>query len=113
MTKLYGEEYSEEVFNRLESLDSELNMLIQEGPYESFWSREGLSIRDKSLATVAALVGMGRDEQTQIHMTGFLNSGGTVDELRNLLIHLSVYCGWPATMTAFSNLKMVLKKREE
>ncbi|MEW6057753.1 MAG: carboxymuconolactone decarboxylase family protein [Bdellovibrionota bacterium] len=111
MKKLYGN-YSKAVSDRLESLDPELNQIIQDIPYEFFWTREGLSIRDKSLITVAALVAMGKEEQTAIHMRGFLNSGGSKDELRNALIHLAVYCGFPATMNAFAQLKEAEREQQ-
>ncbi len=111
LTELYGEEFAKQVYDRLESLDPELNSLIQAIPYDQFWSRSVLSIRDKSIATIAALVALGREEQTQIHMRGFLHSGGSEEELRNLLIHLAIYCGFPASMAAFASLKK-LKKEE-
>ncbi len=107
MRQLYGEGYSKEVFDRLDYLDRELNGLIQEVPYDLFWSREGLSLRDKSLVTIAALIAMGREEQTKIHMRGFLKSGGTFNELRNTLIHLSIYCGFPAALNGFSALRSI------
>lgn len=107
LTDLYGESYAREVFSRLESLDPELNELIQAIPYEKFWSRPQLSIRDKSIATIAALVALGREEQIAIHMRGFLHSGGTQEDLKNLLIHLAIYCGFPAAMAGFATLKKV------
>ena len=60
LTELYGEEFAKQVYDRLESLDPELNSLIQAIPYDQFWSRSVLSIRDKSIATIAALVALGR-----------------------------------------------------
>jgi 4-carboxymuconolactone decarboxylase len=107
MKDLYGEKYSKEVFERLDYLDRELNNLIQEVPYGMFWSRPGLSLRDKSLVTIAALIAQGRDEQTKIHMRGFLKSGGTMNELRNALIHLAVYCGFPAALNGFAALRSI------
>jgi 4-carboxymuconolactone decarboxylase len=107
LTELYGEAYAKEVLTRLESLDPELSQIIQDIPYDKFWSRNHLSIRDKSIATIAALVALGREEQTAIHMRGFLHSGGSHDDLRNLLIHLAIYCGFPAAMAGFATLKKV------
>lgn len=108
MRTLYGPSYAKDVFRRLEYLDPELNKIIQEIPYDAFWSREGLNLRDKSLITVAALIAMGKEEQTKIHMRGFLHSGGTVSEIRNMLIHLAVYCGFPVVMNGFAALRDIL-----
>lgn len=110
MTALYGASYAERAVQRLEDLDPEFNRIGQEVAYDFFWSRKGLGIRDKSLITVAALVAMGKEEQTRAHMRGFLHVGGTAAELRNALIHLALYCGFPAAMNGFVALKAVLKE---
>jgi 4-carboxymuconolactone decarboxylase len=108
MDELYGERYSQEVYERLESLDPELNDLIQEIPYDKIWSRPGLNMRDKSLITVVALIAMGKEEQSRIHMRGFLNSGGNKTELKNTILHLAMYCGFPTAMNGFQALNDVL-----
>ena len=79
MDQLYGTEVAAQVFKRIESLDPDLK--IQRIAYDHYWSRPGLSLHEKSTVTLAALIAMGREEQTQIHRSGFLNSGGTQPEL--------------------------------
>jgi 4-carboxymuconolactone decarboxylase len=83
MNELYGEAFAQQVANRLEELSPKLNEIIQGLAYEQIWARSGLSVRDKSLIAVTTLVALGREEQTKIHMTGFLRSGGTVQELED------------------------------
>lgn len=112
MQRLYGEAYAKDVFERLQFLDREFNELVQEVAYERFWSRPGLTVRDKSLVTIAALIASGKEEQTKIHMRGFLKSGGTYNELRSAIIHLTVYCGFPAAMTAFAALRSIPDPRK-
>ncbi|MBI4372047.1 MAG: carboxymuconolactone decarboxylase family protein [Elusimicrobia bacterium] len=110
MDRLYGTGYSEEVFQQLEKLDPAFNDIVQQFAYGEIWARSGLSIRDKSLVTIAALIALGKEEQTKIHIRGFLRSGGTVAELKSVLIHLVVYCGFPAAMNGFSALQIVLER---
>ena len=107
MRELYGE-YAETLNDNLQELDKDFSEIIKNVPYEQFWTREGLSLRDKSLCTVAALIALGKEEQTGIHMKGFLHSGGKVDDLKNMIIHLSIYCGFPASLNAFSTLNKVV-----
>ena len=111
MDRLYGKSGAKEVFDRLHHLDREFNDLIQQIPYDQFWSRPGLSIRDKSLVTIVALIASGKEEQTKIHMRGFLKNGGTYNDLRNIIIHLSMYCGFPTAMNAFAALKSIPDNR--
>lgn len=106
MAELYGER-AEAIFNSLESLDPELNELIQRFAYDKLWLRAGLSTREKSLATLAAVVAGGRERAMRLHMIGFLTTGGTLDELRAVLLHLVAYVGFPPVLAAFSVLHEV------
>ena len=68
--------------------------------YGDVWERPGLSKRDRSLITVAALVAMGREKQLEGHLGRALANGVTKDEIGELITHLAFYAGWPAAMTA-------------
>ena len=68
--------------------------------YGEVWERPGLSRRDRSLITVAALIAMGRDKQLEGHLGRALANGVTRDEISELITHLAFYAGWPAAMTA-------------
>ena len=68
--------------------------------FADVWERPELSKRDRSLATVAALVVMNRPDQLRIHMNRALQNGVTKAELSELIVHLAFYAGWPSAMTA-------------
>jgi 4-carboxymuconolactone decarboxylase len=68
--------------------------------YGDLWERPGLSLRDRSLATVAALVALGRTEQLPSHLKRALDNGLTWEEIGELITHLAFYGGWPAAMSA-------------
>lgn len=72
------------------------------------WERPGLSKRDRSLITVAALIALGRDKQLVGHLRRGLDNGLTRDELAEVITHLSFYAGWPAGMTASEILARVV-----
>jgi 4-carboxymuconolactone decarboxylase len=73
------------------------------------WERPGLSKRDRSLVTVAALVATYRPEQLRGHLQRALVNGVTKDELIELITHLAFYSGWPSAMTAASLAKEVFE----
>src|SRR5436853_5419531 len=64
------------------------------------WERPGLSKRDRSLITVAALVALNRTEQLRGHLERALGNGVTQDEVVELITHLAFYSGWPTAMSA-------------
>lgn len=67
--------------------------------FGDIWERPGLSKRDRSLITVAALVALYRTEQLPGHLERAVENGVTVDELVEAMTHLAFYAGWPSAMT--------------
>jgi 4-carboxymuconolactone decarboxylase len=74
------------------------------------WERPELSKRDRSLATVAALVALHRPEQLRFHLDNALKNGLTKEELIEVITHLAFYSGWPNAMTAIMTAKEVFSK---
>jgi 4-carboxymuconolactone decarboxylase len=64
------------------------------------WERPGLSKRDRSLITVAALIAMYRGDQLTGHIERALANGVTRDEIGEVITHMAFYAGWPTAMTA-------------
>ena len=71
------------------------------------WANPGLSPRDRSLVTVAALVSLYRTDQLGSHLRRALDNGLSKDELVNAITHLAFYAGWPCAMSAMSQLKQL------
>ena len=68
--------------------------------YGDLWERPGLSKRDRSLITVAALIATYRPEQLETHLGRALGNGVTKEEISEIITHLAFYAGWPAAMSA-------------
>jgi len=79
--QLYGEEKANLIAERLIQISPEFNYFAQTVGFDIFWALPGLSLLDKSLVTVASLIAMGKEEQTRIHMYGFLHAGGNPSTL--------------------------------
>ena len=75
--------------------------------FDDVWQRPGLSLRDRSMVTVAALVAMYRIEQLPFHLARALENGVTRDELVELITHLAFYSGWPTAASAINLLKQI------
>lgn len=72
------------------------------------WSREKeLSLRDRSLLTVTALITKGSLEQLPYHMQTAKNNGITKDEIAEIITQLAFYVGWPNAWSAFNVAKKV------
>jgi len=74
------------------------------------WERPGLSKRDRSLATVSALVAMNRPDQLRFHLGRAVENGVKKEELIEVITHLAFYSGWPNAMSAIMVAKEVFSK---
>jgi 4-carboxymuconolactone decarboxylase len=76
------------------------------------WERSELSKRDRSLATVAALVALNRPEQLRFHLPNAVKNGVTEPELIETITHLGFYAGWPSAMSCMAVAKELFTKSD-
>ena len=74
------------------------------------WTRPGLDRKTRSLLNLAMLTALNRSPEIKLHVRGALNNGVTVDEIKEVLIHATIYCGIPAGLDAFKVANEVLKE---
>jgi 4-carboxymuconolactone decarboxylase len=79
--------------------------------FDDIWQRPGLSPRDRSVVTVAALVALNRVEQLPFHLERACQNGVTDDELVELITHLAFYSGWPTAASAIQRLRQMRQLR--
>ena len=76
--------------------------------FGDIWERAGLSKRDRSLVTCAALIALGKTEQMNFHFPRAIENGVSKQELVELITHLAFYAGWPNAMSAVTKVKELL-----
>ena len=87
----------------------ELGDRIIETIYGDIYGRPGLGVRERQIATLSMLMAMaGKDRQVKVHMRAALRVGITEDELRELIIQLASYAGFPAAINAQAQLNEAL-----
>lgn len=74
------------------------------------WGRPGLDRRARSMLNLAMLTALGRPAELKLHTKGALANGVTVEEIKEILLHATVYCGIPAGLDAFKAAHEVLVK---
>ncbi len=78
------------------------------------WSREDkLSPRDRSLVTVAALMGSGiLDSSLKYHIMHAKENGVTSEEMAEAITHIAFYAGWPKAWAAFNYAKEIYSEEK-
>jgi 4-carboxymuconolactone decarboxylase len=74
------------------------------------WSRPGLDRKTRSMLNLAMLTALNRSPELKLHVRGALVNGVTVDEIKEVLVQATVYCGIPAGLDAFKTANEVLKE---
>ena len=107
--EVLGKEYVE---NSLKSAD-EFMMAFQEITTEYcwgyVWDRPGLDRKTRSMLNLAMLTALNRAPEIKLHVKGALNNGVSVDEIKEVLLHATIYCGIPAGLDAFKAANEVLE----
>jgi 4-carboxymuconolactone decarboxylase len=76
------------------------------------WSRDTLSLRERSMITLALLAGLGNFEEFKLHLRATANTGATREDVLDVLLHVSVYAGVPRANHAVKLAKEVFAEME-
>lgn len=109
-----GDKHVDASLKNSNEFDNDFQTHITETAWGSAWSRDGiLSYRDRSLLTLAILATSGHEQEFKLHLRATKNTGVTKEEVREMLIHLSVYAGVPAANHYVKVAKEVYAELEE
>jgi 4-carboxymuconolactone decarboxylase len=77
------------------------------------WARPGLSLRDRQIVTLATLITLDADEGVKPHLRAARNLGITEEEIREIILQVLYYAGWPKGAHATLRFGKLLKELEE
>lgn len=90
------------------SLAPKFAQLTSDVVFNDLWRRADLSVRDRSLVTLAALAGMGDDDQLAFYLQRAVESALARDQIAAAFTHLAFYAGWPKATRALAVTARVL-----
>lgn len=72
------------------------------------WSRPGLDKKTRSMLNLAMLTALNRAPELKLHVRGAITNGVSVEEIKEILVQATIYCGVPAGLDAFKAANEVL-----
>ena len=108
-----GAEHVERAEAGKTEFDADYQRYITENAWGTIWTRPGLDKKTRHMLTIAMLAALGKQDELALHVRATRNTGVTPEELREVLLHVSVYAGVPAANSAFAIAKRVYKESEE
>ena len=110
---MYGPSRSDEEWAKATDFERPLQEMVTSYCFGEVWARPGLSLKLRSMLTIAMTIALGRQGALRNHVVGAIGNGVTRDEIREIILHSAVYCGIPAaadaTRTAMEAFKEVDK----
>jgi 4-carboxymuconolactone decarboxylase len=103
----------EQVIESLKDIAPDLARYVIEFPFGDIYSRPGLDLKCREIATIAALTAMGNAQpQLKVHIHGALNVGCTRTEVVEVIMQMAVYAGFPAALNGVFAAKEVFADRD-
>ena len=93
-------------------LDKDFQRYITESAWGAVWSRPHLTRRERSMLTIAILAALGHEEEVAMHIKATKNTGATIEDIKEVLLHLGVYAGVPSSNMAYKIAKKVYSEME-
>jgi 4-carboxymuconolactone decarboxylase len=90
--------------------DADFQRFVTEFAWGAIWTRPGLDKKTRHMLTIAMLASLGKNEELAMHIRATRNTGVTPEEIREVLLHVSVYAGVPAANSAFAIAKRVYEE---
>ena len=105
--EVLGADYVDAAIAKADDFSRPMQELVSQYAWGEIWNRPGLDRRTRSLLNLAMLMALNRPHELKLHVRGAINNGVTKDEIREVFLHASVYCGAPAALDSFRNAKEV------
>jgi len=104
-------EQGEHIVAGLGDIAPDFATYLVEFPFGDIFSRPGLDLRARELATVAALTALGTAlPQLKVHINGALNVGATQAEIVEVIMQMAVFAGFPAALNGLAAAKEAFGK---
>ncbi|WP_228037914.1 carboxymuconolactone decarboxylase family protein [Nodosilinea sp. LEGE 06152] len=102
----------EQVIASLQDIAPDLARYVIEFPFGDIYSRPGLDLKSREIATIAALTALGNAKpQLKVHLQAALNVGCSREEIIEVVIQMAVYAGFPAALNGMTAVKEVFAEQ--
>lgn len=108
--QVLGDSYVDRAIAGADEFTRPMQALVTENCWGEVWTRDGLPKQTRSLITIALLTSLRASTELKGHVRGALRNGCSVEEIQEVLLHASVYCGVPAGIDAFRAASEVIKE---
>ena len=110
--KVLGDAHVDRAKAQTTAFDQPFQDYLTSAAWGAIWSRPQLTLRERSLITIAILGALGQSEEVELHVRATKNTGASVDDIREVMLHIAGYAGVPAARSAVAAAKRALAEME-
>jgi 4-carboxymuconolactone decarboxylase len=111
-TEMFGREAVEKRVAAFGEFGKPLQHIINAYAYGDVWSRSALPPATKSLAMIAMMAAAGHPNELRVHLKGALKNGCSAEQIQEILLLVTLYCGIPAANEAHRVAAEVLREEK-
>ena len=108
--EVLGEEYVEASLAKADDFNRDFQNMVTEYCWGGSWGRGVLTKQQRSILNLGMLAALNRPHEFKLHFLGALTNGVGLDEIREVLTQIAIYCGIPAGVEAFRIAREVFKE---
>jgi 4-carboxymuconolactone decarboxylase len=108
--EVLGADYVDASIRNADDFNRPMQELVTQYCWGDIWNRPGLDRRTRSLLNLAMLTALNRPHEIKLHVRGAITNGVTKDEIQEVFLQASIYCGVPAGIDSFRCAREVFQE---
>ena len=108
--EVLGAEYVDASIKNATDFNIDMQELVTQYCWGDVWNRPGLERKTRSFLNLAMITALNRPHELKLHVRGAINNGLTKDEIKEVFLQASIYCGVPAAIDSFRVASEVFKE---
>lgn len=110
--KVLGDSHVDRAEAAKSPFDEPFQDLITEAAWGHVWSRDTITMRERSMLTLALLAALGNFEEVAMHTRATANTGASRDDIMEAMLHVAIYAGVPRANHAIKIIKQVFDEMD-
>ncbi|MGY9034914.1 MAG: 4-carboxymuconolactone decarboxylase [Rhodobacterales bacterium] len=110
--KVLGDKHVDKALKQKTNFDEPFQNLITESAWGTVWANEAISLRERSMITLALLAATGNFDEIPMHIRATANTGASKEDIREAFMHVAIYAGVPKANHAFKVAKEAYEDME-
>jgi 4-carboxymuconolactone decarboxylase len=111
--EVLGAEYVENSLKNADDFNREFQEMVTEYCWGGTWGRGVMDKQRRSILNLGMLAALGRMHEFELHFRGAIRNGLSLEELKEVLLQIAVYCGVPAGVEAFRVARKVVDEQKQ